>query len=94
MLGSMILRQLERQGYTCFEIITEIVIGAMNINELEQCRKTRTEMIFPFIQQFSSLCKTLLISTTLIHMTQLTILLSFSVMSLIPIMYAFFLVTF
>ena len=94
MLGSMILRQLEQQGYMCCEIIREIVIGTVNTNEHEQCRKTRTEIIFPFIQKFSSFCKTPLISTTFIHMTQLTILFSFSIMFLILIIYAFFLVIF
>ena len=59
----MILRQLEQQGYMCCELFREIVIGAVNTNELEECRKTRTKMIFPFIQQFSSLCKTPLSST-------------------------------
>ena len=92
MLGSMILRQLEQQGYMCCELFREIVIDAVNTNELEECRKTRTKMIFPFIQQFSSLCKTPLSSTTFIHVTQLAMFLSFSIMSLIPIIYAFFLV--
>lgn len=77
----MILRQLEQQDYMCCQIIREILIDALNINELEQCKKIKTDE--------TSLSPNSLLnnsnSNNLYVYAQLTVLLSFSVSSLIPV---------
>lgn len=55
-LGSMILRQLESKDYINCQIIREIGTGTLNTNELEQCKKIKTDIMTALPNTTSLLC--------------------------------------
>lgn len=52
----MILRQLESQDYINCQIIREIGTGTLNTNELEQCKKIKTDIMTALPNTTSLLC--------------------------------------